>query len=482
VDEPEVLCLGFGPRRGRDYRAETKSGHKSASWWLAAGDAGGAVTVWDLESMNLQFRGTANALRVFSVAFSPDGTLLAAGGQFALGLWNVRQGRQILRRSVGEHCMSLAFSPDANHLAATAYVMSNRPHDMARVDLLEIGNGSGVRPLRGLPGPIWRVAFSPDGKQFAAQSQSWEIGVWDRQTGMLRLILTPPPGISPDNVSIAFSPDGRQLAYSAGEDATLWDLATGRRLDWWHLPPGLIDTLGFGPFGQLRLFRHETRQGTKGPLRGVPFEQYPRVGRFRELLPGGKMRTVAEITRFNRRLLWADAPSDLSYVVVDGSAVDSTGEHESLALFHWAQEEPLWTIPRTSPDPGISSLLDPTGHLLAYRLNSSNPYTMLKLPEGTPCGSADSFSTCSPGAELLERDHASAALDRPCHAVFGRGYESALFAIGADSVSPVGQHFQFSGDGRTLVWSHQDGTIVLADLEQLDQQLARFGVGWSRQK
>jgi hypothetical protein len=480
VDETEILCLSFGPRRGRDNRGESSGSRPSGSWWLAAGDAGGIVSVWDLESAKLQLCQPSGAVRVFTVAFSPDGTLLAAGGQEAMGIWSVHQGRQILRGAVDKHCAALAFSPAQTRLAATGFELRSASlhDDRAQVHLLAIEQGRGLRLLRGLTGPAWRMAFSPDGKHFAAQSQSWQIAVWDRQTGVLQSILMPPSGISPDNVSLVFSPDGRTLAYASGQDATLWDLATGRKLDSWHLPMGLIDCLGFGPSGQLRLFRHETKQGTKPPVRGVSHQEFPRVGRFRELLPGGAMRTVGEITRYNRGLRWCDAPSDLGFVVVRGVTSDSTGQHESLALFPWAADQPRWSIPETTPGIGMSHELDRVGQLLAYGFGDQDSYSLLTLPEGTPAGSLSAFCTCSPGARLLLQVRHLAGSDRSIYPVVQRGSDVPLFALGADSFFRVFPSFLFSPDGRSLAWSHEDGTVVVADLDRLNEQLARFGRGW----
>jgi hypothetical protein len=241
---------------------------------------------------------------------------------------------------------------------------------------------------------------------------------------------------------------------------------------------GLIDCLGFGPSGQLRLFRHETKQGTKPPVRGVSHEEFPRVGRFRELLPGGAMRTVGEITRFNRGLPWCDAPSDVSFVVVDGVSSDSTGLHESLALFPWAAEEPRWSVPKTTPGIGISRLLDPGMQFLFYGFDGADQFEVLRLPEGTPAGSLSAFGTCSPGATLLVKEHHLAGSDRPIYPVVRRSSGVPLFTLGADTFFRVGQFFSFSPDGRSLAWSHEDGTVVLADLEQVNGRSALFGLGW----
>jgi WD40 repeat protein len=115
-------------------------------------------------------------------------------------------------------------------------------------------------------GEIWSVAFSPDGKQVLTGSEDHTAIVWDVPTGtMLRIFSGHQQGVtsvgfSPDGKSIltasrdktairdartgntlqtftgcdghvAFSPDGKFLLMDYNEkDASLWDVATGKRL------------------------------------------------------------------------------------------------------------------------------------------------------------------------------------------------------------------------------------------------------------
>jgi COMPASS component SWD3 len=54
-----------------------------------------------------------------SVAFSPDGKLLAVGGEKAITLWDPQSGK--LLRTLSEHSLSVeavAFSPDGELLAS----------------------------------------------------------------------------------------------------------------------------------------------------------------------------------------------------------------------------------------------------------------------------------------------------------------------------------------------------------------------------
>ena len=101
---------------------------------------------------------------------------------------------------------------------------------------------SGVARLVGTPEKIW---FSPDDSLVAAISQGWEIGVWDRRTGALKLILDAPQAplpITPPWRSVA---DNRRLAFSSDVGARLWDLETGEVMRRWALPKGLLDAMVF---------------------------------------------------------------------------------------------------------------------------------------------------------------------------------------------------------------------------------------------
>ena len=87
-----VRCLTFGknpklPRSGAPPLEE---------WLLAAGDSGGRVTIWDLQTMQIKSIARGSRYGVASIAFSPDGSLLASAGRGHCKLSDVATGDFVL--------------------------------------------------------------------------------------------------------------------------------------------------------------------------------------------------------------------------------------------------------------------------------------------------------------------------------------------------------------------------------------------------
>jgi serine/threonine protein kinase/uncharacterized protein with WD repeat len=76
--------------------------------------------------------------------------------------------------------------------------------------------------LAGHAGPIWSVAFSPDGKTLAMALDTGAVKLWDPETGKIKLTL--PAHKKFPIWSVAFSPDGRLMATGSDEGTVkLWD-------------------------------------------------------------------------------------------------------------------------------------------------------------------------------------------------------------------------------------------------------------------
>jgi WD40 repeat protein len=163
---------------------------------------------------------------VYSLAFSPDGKVLAcAGHSGSLVLWDAATGA-VLRSLTGPdvRVAQVAFSPDGALLATAGKT------DAAVVRLWQVATGQLLFTAR-QPGdmPAWCVAFSPDGKTLAAGLEAGEVRLWDVATGRERARLS---GHGGRVRWIGFHPDGRSLAVAGRwpENVVhIWDLATRTR-------------------------------------------------------------------------------------------------------------------------------------------------------------------------------------------------------------------------------------------------------------
>src|SRR5262249_38705870 len=88
--------------------------------FLVAGGAGG-VRVWDVRTgEEVAPNDTAHRASVTLVAMSPQGTVATAGDDYTVCLWDAVTGRQRKRFPIGHRIQALAFSPDGTYLAASS--------------------------------------------------------------------------------------------------------------------------------------------------------------------------------------------------------------------------------------------------------------------------------------------------------------------------------------------------------------------------
>src|SRR5262249_57157919 len=110
---------------------------------------------------------------VSCVAVSADGTRIAAGSQDkTVRVWEAATGRPLQRLADHGDCLvSVAFSPDGKLLASSSY------HDYP-VRLWDLGRGAVVHRLQEQTGTAYEVRFSPDGRLLAAAGPGPAVRVW----------------------------------------------------------------------------------------------------------------------------------------------------------------------------------------------------------------------------------------------------------------------------------------------------------------
>ena len=149
---------------------------------LASGQQDGSIQILNVENLRTQQIWEiltsletleASDYPVESVAFSPDGTMLAAGGiGIEIGLWNVDSGEEICRlQSFRGWVSSVAFSPDGLIIASK---FMNR-----EIILWDVANAEEINNLESNIGIVESIAFSPDGLMIASDGSGYSVNLWD---------------------------------------------------------------------------------------------------------------------------------------------------------------------------------------------------------------------------------------------------------------------------------------------------------------
>src|SRR5882672_6180584 len=146
-------------------------------------------------------------LLAISVAFSPDGKILAAGGYDRMvKLWDVTSGKQIgTLQGHGAVVFSIAFSPDGKTLASASAD--------GTVKLWNVGEKQETSTLKSDVASVLSVRFSPDGKTLAAgvykEDGQSEVRIWNIATLTEKSALKGSAHKWQGLISLVFSPDGK---------------------------------------------------------------------------------------------------------------------------------------------------------------------------------------------------------------------------------------------------------------------------------
>ncbi|KAH7905468.1 quinon protein alcohol dehydrogenase-like superfamily [Hygrophoropsis aurantiaca] len=186
---------------------------------------GDGVVLWDLEGRTVMWKKEKSEVDGQCVTYSSDGRLVAASHNLAIVLLNAETGEQIRDPlQLGGTVLCLAFSPDGTQLAA-----GSGSGDAARVRVFDVATGETVvSPFKAHPSIVMALVYILDGQQFTTASYDKSIRVWDAATG--QQLGDPILGHEDWVHQIALSRDGQRIT-SSSQDSTVrvWDLKRRRQ-------------------------------------------------------------------------------------------------------------------------------------------------------------------------------------------------------------------------------------------------------------
>jgi WD40 repeat protein len=410
------------------------------------------------------------------IAFSPDGTKIASGGIRRPIMWDLSTGKstgEFLPKHYGL-VYSVAFSPNGEMLASAGVDR--------RIILWDADSGETINEtLSGHSSWVFSLNFSHDGKWLASGGTDQKAGLWD--IGLQQAIGTPLQ--TEATTSISFRPDGKLLTQGLNEIA-LWDVNTHQMVE--RISTGDAGEfsrdgkffISFAEHGYLNLWDVES---------GQPLRQKMAVGDTSgDWAVSPDRRTLAVSNDDNSISLWDLIKGELIDKLVkkhrsrilglafnpDGTKLASGGSDTNVFLWDVASRQPIDRVFAGNDKEVYCVTFSPDGRTLAS--SSINGKIFLwDLTTGTPAGQPlygqgpvekIAFSPDGKFLASISREGTTLLWDLAKRRRFGSlftGYQRAI------------QDVSFSPDGKRLATSqtaknHTGYQIVLWDIDPTSWQ------------
>jgi WD40 repeat protein len=251
-----VLAVAFS----RDGKILASGGLIASEDPPEKGEPRGEVILWNVATRATQKIITGHLGEVNCLAFSPDGKLLASGGQRGywyverdraanLKVWDVASGREMVTLlGQGQGVTCVAFSPDGKTLASGSIEGTVK----LRLADRDWKTRATLKPPteKTAKENVWSLAFSPDGKWLATGVVGGMVEIWDMTTLKLRTALRV-HDVEKRGCCVALTADGNTLATSDAEGVVqLWDTTDFRIRDSFAIDPDGVFGLVFSPSGK----------------------------------------------------------------------------------------------------------------------------------------------------------------------------------------------------------------------------------------
>ncbi|MBV9123067.1 MAG: NB-ARC domain protein, partial [Planctomycetes bacterium] len=163
---------------------------------------------------------------VDSLAFSPDGKVLASGAFQEVNLWETATGT--FRHQItgfADRVVALAFSPDGKWLATGG----GAPTEDGEIKLFEVPSGKPAADIKnGHSDQVFGVCFSPDGTKLATCGADKFVKVFEVPSGKL---LKTFEGHTHHVLDVGWKADGKLLASASADNSIkIWDYDKGEQV------------------------------------------------------------------------------------------------------------------------------------------------------------------------------------------------------------------------------------------------------------
>jgi WD40 repeat protein len=219
-----LTSMSSGPRPIKYLRARAGAVFSVAvspdSSWVASSGADQAVRIWDIHSGEMLFKLTAHTGPVYSLAFAPNSSppvLASAGQDGTIRIWQWKDTKSIPQTSILEKfsdpIRTLAYSPDGKLLAFGGDDKLVRVYDL---DAQEI-----KFKLNGYLGGIDKLFISRSGTMLAASDNTNHVRIWNLSTGKPLNSLNPDGEANLNLNPVIFSPESLFTVAGFGT-STVW--------------------------------------------------------------------------------------------------------------------------------------------------------------------------------------------------------------------------------------------------------------------
>ena len=220
---------------------------------LATGHLDGGIRLWDIKTGKLIRKLEGHAFRVWSLAFSPDGTRLVSGGgnwddnvQGEIRVWDTATWKVIHEiQAHNDLVFAVGVSPDNKLIASGGRDQTLRTWELA--------TGKPIHTMS-LSGWVRNLTFTPDGKRIYTCGNDGQLRWWDPVKGALE-----------GNASVGtlaverlrLSPDGKLLGLALRSatrrySTALWSIEKNELVRQFRGDyPGQINALTFSPDGRI---------------------------------------------------------------------------------------------------------------------------------------------------------------------------------------------------------------------------------------